>query len=177
MYLPAEDTFLLIRGLDSYNNLGKVLEIGLGSGKVAELINERSEFYVGCDINFNVLKEFKTKNVFNLKIDLVCCDSASCFRSLSFDTIIFNPPYLPSESIEDITIDGGYEGCEVTIAFLKNSFRLLKVNGLIFFIASTLSNLSKITSFLKENNFSYEEILREKFLFEHIILYKCMKLA
>lgn len=177
MYLPAEDTFLLIRGLDSYNNLGRVLEIGFGSGKVAELINEKSEFYVGCDINLSVLKEFKIKNMFNLKIDLVCCDSASCFRALSFDTIIFNPPYLPSESIEDITIDGGYEGCEITLKFLKNSFRLLKVNGLIFFVISTLSNLSKITNFLEENNFSYEEILREKFLFEHILLYKCKKLA
>ncbi|MEM4522193.1 MAG: methyltransferase domain-containing protein [Nitrososphaeria archaeon] len=177
MYLPAEDTFLLIRGLDSYNNLGKVLEIGFGSGKVAELINEKSEFYVGCDISFSVLKEFKIKNVLNLKIDLVCCDAASCFRDLSFDTIIFNPPYLPSESIEDITIDGGYEGCEITMKFLKNSFRLLKVNGLIFFVTSTLSNLSKILDLIEENNFSYEEILREKFLFEHILLYKCKKLA
>ncbi|MEM0384902.1 MAG: methyltransferase domain-containing protein, partial [Nitrososphaeria archaeon] len=85
--MPAEDTFLLIRGLDSYNNLGKVLEIGFGSGKVAELINEKSEFYVGCDISFSMLKEFKIKNVLNLKIDLVCCDAASCFRDLSFDTI------------------------------------------------------------------------------------------
>lgn len=119
MYLPAEDTFLLIRGLDSYNSLGRVLEIGFGSGKVAESINDKSEFYVGCDINFNVLKEFKTKNIFNLKIDLVCCDSASCFRPFSFDTIIFNPPYLPSESINDVTINGGHEGCEVTINFLK----------------------------------------------------------
>ncbi|MEM3572942.1 MAG: hypothetical protein QXJ62_01760, partial [Nitrososphaeria archaeon] len=69
------------------------------------------------------------------------------------------------------------EGCEITIKFLKNSFRLLKVNGLIFFVTSTLSNLSKIIDFIEENNFSYEEILREKFLFEHILLYKCKKLA
>lgn len=177
MYLPAEDTFLLIRGLDPFDNLGRMLEIGFGSGKIAEAVNEKSEIYVGCDINFDVLKEFKIKNIFNLKIELVCCDSASCFRATSFDTIIFNPPYLPSESIKDITVDGGHEGCEIIINFLENSFRVLKSDGLIFFVTSTLSNLSKITNFLKENNFGYEEIVSEKFLFEHILLFKCKRLS
>ncbi|MGB9724939.1 MAG: HemK2/MTQ2 family protein methyltransferase [Nitrososphaeria archaeon] len=177
MYLPAEDTYLLIRGLESYDNLGKVLEIGFGSGKVAEALNRRSEIYVGCDIDFNVLKDFKIKNPYNPKIELVCCDSASCFRNSFFDTIVFNPPYLPSDSIIDHTINGGPEGCELILKFLETSFRILNSTGSIFFIASTLSNLSKITSFIKDNGFGCKEVIKEKLFFEHIILFKCKKLS
>jgi HemK-related putative methylase len=177
MYCPAEDTYLLIRGLDSQSNLGKVLEIGFGSGKVAEALTGRSEIYVGCDIDFNVLRGFKMRHPYTPKIELVCCDSASCFRNSFFDTIVFNPPYLPSDSIVDHTINGGPEGCELILKFLENSFRILNLNGSIFFIASTLSNLSKITSFIKDNGFKCEEVMREKFFFEYIILFKCKKLS
>jgi len=175
MYLPAEDTFLLIRGLDPYPYLGKVLEIGFGSGRVAEAVNERSEIYIGCDIDFSVLRKFKMTGKYNTKIELVCCDSASCFRNFYFDTIVFNPPYLPSDSAVDVTINGGVEGCSLTLKFLRDSFNIIKSTGLIFFVTSTLSNLPKIINFIKENGFEYEEVGREKFLFEHIILFKCRK--
>ncbi|MGQ9781719.1 MAG: HemK2/MTQ2 family protein methyltransferase [Nitrososphaeria archaeon] len=174
MYFPAEDTFLLIRGVKGLPSLGRVLEIGVGSGKVLEILNEVSTIYVGCDINLNVLKQTVSKDI--PRTDLVCCDSAACFVDNSFDTIVFNPPYLPSESIVDQTVDGGKEGIEILLKFIKSSFRLVRKHGSILFISSSLANVEKIKEFIKENGFYYHIIAKEHFMFEDIYLFHCMKL-
>lgn len=173
MYAPAEDTFLLIRGLEHISKLGNVLEIGIGSGKVAEKLSKHAKTYVGVDIELSILKNIKE---YLPNIDLICCDSAKCFVKDYFDTIIFNPPYLPSEGFVDITIDGGESGNEILLKFLKDSFEIIKPFGTIFFIASSLSNLQKVQSFIRENGFSCMEILNESFLYETIYLFKCNRL-
>ncbi|MEM3403556.1 MAG: methyltransferase domain-containing protein [Nitrososphaeria archaeon] len=173
MYVPAEDTFLLIRGLEYTSMLGNTLEIGIGSGKVAEKLSDHVKNYVGVDIELSTLKNIK-EHLPN--IDLVCGDSAKCFVKDYFDTIIFNPPYLPSEDFIDITIDGGINGNEILLKFLKDSFNIIKPSGTIFFIASSLSNLQEVQSFIRENGFSCIEILNKNFLYETISLFKCNRL-
>jgi len=174
MYHPSEDTFLLIRGLEGASSLGMVLEIGVGSGKVAEVLGERADMYVGCDISLSTLIQI-IHSTFS-RTELVCCDSANCFINNHFDTIVFNPPYLPSEGIVDQTVDGGRKGNEIIFKFLKSSFKLLKQNGSIFFISSSLADLQEIKDFIKEKKFDYKIIIKEHFIFEDIYLFRCRKL-
>jgi len=173
MYHPSEDTFLLIRGLERTSSLGVVLEIGVGSGKVAEVLGKRADMYIGCDIDLSTLIQI-VHDAFP-RTELVCCDSANCFINNHFDTVIFNPPYLPSEGIVDQTVDGGRQGNEILFKFLKSSFKLLKLYGSIFFISSSLANVQEIKDFIKENEFDYEIIIKEHYIFEDIILFRCRK--
>jgi release factor glutamine methyltransferase len=175
MYYPSEDTFLLIRGLERGPSLGIVLEIGVGSGKVAEVLGERADMYVGCDIDRRTLNQIVHKT--SSRTELVCCDSANCFINNYFDTIVFNPPYLPSEEIVDQTVDGGRKGNEIIFKFLNSSFKLLKPDGSIFFISSSLANEQELKDFIKKKKFDYEILIREHFLFEDIYLSRCRKLS
>jgi len=173
MYVPAEDTFLLIKGLEQISKLGNVLEIGIGSGKVVEKLLDRVKTYVGVDIELTTLKNVKE---YLPDIELVCGDSAQCFIGAYFDTIIFNPPYLPSEDFVDITVDGGIGGNEILLKFLRDSFEIIKPDGVIFFVASSLSNLQEVQSFIRKNGFYCVEILNEHFIYETIHLFKCSRL-
>jgi len=174
MYFPAEDTDLLIKGIKGLRSLGRLLEIGVGSGKVLEASSQASIFCVGCDIDLAVLKLTASKSM--PRTDLVCCDSANCFVDNSFDTIVFNPPYLPSEDIIDLTIDGGKEGVEVLFKFIKSSFRLMKRHGVILFISSSFANIEKVKKFIEENGLCCHIIAKEHFFFEDIYLFHCVKL-
>jgi len=175
MYSPAEDTFLLIKGIEKFPGLGKVLEIGIGSGKVAEVLSWKAIMYIGCDIELNILGQILSKPF--QRTELVCCDSATCFVNNYFDTIIFNPPYLPSEEVIDRTIDGGKEGNEIILKFLESSFKLIKPKGSIFFIISSLANVQKIKDFVYSNGFDFKEVIREHFIFEDICLFWCQNLS
>ncbi|VDK23271.1 unnamed protein product [Anisakis simplex] len=91
VYDPAEDTFLLLDGLemdiDRIKHSAFIIEVGCGSGVVS------------CTETTQQLNN-TTKN-----IDLVQCDLITAisdrFNGL-FDLILFNPPYVPTEP-EEIT--------------------------------------------------------------------------
>ena len=52
-----------------------------------------------------------------------------------FDTIIFNPPYLPDElKVKDLTLEGGKKGYEVIEKFLNDVSNHLKPDGAILII-------------------------------------------
>lgn len=173
MYSPSEDTFLMIRGIEKIVSLGTVLEIGVGSGKAAEILGQKTNVYIGCDIDLSTLNQIAHKEL--PRTDLVCCDSADCFIDNHFDTIIFNPPYLPSEGIVDQTIDGGRHGNEILLKFLESSFKLLKPDGSIFFISSSLADVLEIKDFIKEKDSDCEIIMKEHFMFEDIYLFRCRR--
>jgi len=159
VYNPAEDTYFL---LDNIKNIkGKVLELGCGSCYVLSNIN--SDFKIGCDL----IKPDSIKD--DVEFVLGDCTKAP-FREGSFEQIIFNPPYLLSDKIIDITVDGGKGGVEVALKFLIVSLRMVKKPGRIHFILSSLSDYGRVEQFLKKKGLKYIKKQKELF-FETLYLY------
>ena len=93
-----------------------------------------------------------------------------------FDTIIFNPPYLPDEEKDkDTALDGGKEGYELIEKFIEKSKEYLAENGIILLIFSSFTKKEKVDEIIKKNNFQYEELEKIRVFFEDIYCYKIEK--
>jgi release factor glutamine methyltransferase len=146
IYKPAEDSQLLLQY--ARNNVkGSVLDMGTGSGFIAlELVSEPGvNDIVAVDIDPKAIavakKKAKKANVIN-KIEFIVSDLFDKLKNRKFDWILFNPPYLPSESsLDEISWAGGNEGSEVITRFLEQAFRHLNPKGRIILVSSSFTNL------------------------------------
>jgi release factor glutamine methyltransferase len=174
IYEPREDSLLLEKYVKKFSK-GFTLDIGTGSGIQAKAAAERADFVIGIDINKKSL-DFCNKNIKSDKIKFLRSDLFSIFekkRNKKFDTIVFNPPYIPDEeNCKDIALDGGKKGYEIIERFLNKAKRFLANDGLILLIFSSLSGKEKIDRLIQENGFMGEELERVHISFEDIYCYK-----
>lgn len=174
VYEPREDSLLLEKYVKKLAR-GFVLDIGTGSGIQAKAAVERADFVIGVDINQKALN-FCNKNIKSDKINFLKSDLFSIFekkRNKKFDTIIFNPPYLPEDkNYKDIALDGGKKGYEVIERFLSEAKKFLAEDGLILLIFSSFTDKEKIDKLIKKNGFMSEELERVHISFEDIYCYK-----
>ena len=93
-----------------------------------------------------------------------------------FDTIIFNPPYLPQElKLRDLTIEGGKKGYEVIERFLNEVNYYLNPNGIILMVFSSLTKKEKVGEFIKNNLLEFQELEKVHIFFEDIYVYMLKK--
>jgi release factor glutamine methyltransferase len=163
IYQPSEDSYLLQRYVERLAR-GDVLDIGTGSGiqAVTAALRLDVKHVVATDINPFAIEAAKMrawKSGVQEKIDFVV---TNLFEGIigSFDLIIFNPPYLPSEEgLVDHTCDGGAFGVEVIKQFLAKAPLHLAHGGPILFIYSSETGISQ-----EGCDYTWE-ILEEKELF------------
>jgi len=101
VYPPAEDTYLLLNVLKPR---GRVLEIGTGSGILAIAFAKKGHEVVATDINPKALQAARQNaksNGVGGKVDVIRADLLRGIRG-PFDTVIFNPPYLPSRPLGEL---------------------------------------------------------------------------
>jgi release factor glutamine methyltransferase len=123
-----------------------ILEIGTGSGCIAVslavlLANIK---IIATDISKSALEVAAENAVLNKvedKINFITCDLfSSCdLGPGSYDMIISNPPYIPSEEIKNlsaevqsepkIALDGGKDGLDFYRRIIPKSLRYLKTGG------------------------------------------------
>lgn len=164
-YRPAEDTFFLLEEVEKESLKGKrALEIGCGTCYIAAaLAGAGAGLVVGCDIE---------PAPEHGGAEAVRCDARALpFRDGSFDLVVFNPPYLPSEGIRDITVDGGRGGAEVPLMFLSAALRAVKRGGAVYFVVSSLTDTGSIEGFLKGSGSFYSKRERRLF-FESLYVYR-----
>ena len=92
-----------------------------------------------------------------------------------FDLIIFNPPYLPDEKLEDekskrITT-GGKHGYEILEKFFSQANEHLNKNGKILIVFSSLTNKNKVNKLIKKNDFKFQLLESKKLFFEELYCY------
>ena len=145
VYPPSEDTFVLIKVAKNIINNHKFLEIGTGSGVVLKELAKYSCQGIGIDISFAACKQAKEKCSSLSNVDIICCDAASCLRSEIVDFVVTNPPYLPSGDGNPMW-DGGKEGIEIPLKFAKNAYYVLKDQGGLIIILSSLANIHRFIS-------------------------------
>src|SRR3989338_7344735 len=140
VYYPREDTELFAKNIEKTAlNDKNALEIGCGSGILSIIMAKNGAITTSVDINSDAVEITKTnaeKN--NVKINVVESDLFENIEGV-FDIIIFNPPYLPTESEErDITYSGGISGRETIERFIAESKNHVKKDGIILVLISSL---------------------------------------
>ena len=188
VYSPQEDSFFLEDCLEKYfsnefkkkTNLKSICEIGCGSGYITlKLINLFPDLIISAvDINENAVDLTKANLILNkVNTTNIKIEHSNLFGFLldrpenlikSFDLIVFNPPYIPSEEKFSVKMvknneskiesswEGGLQGKEVINLFLDNASQFLNENGLIFILLTNYQlNNSNSKKFVEQNAKKY----------------------
>lgn len=202
VYEPAEDTFLLLDALEQdLDNLRKnvvtCMEIGSGSGTVITAIskalssgsNKGSRFMIATDINIEACNTTRKCAAFHQQnnIQVVRTDLAvSLLDRLedSVDLLVFNPPYVPTDSAEQrpseekgihLSWAGGFQGRQLIDIFLKSYVhRLLsKPKGVAYLVVLDKNNVRELSQLLlSEHHIEGRVVLQRKAGFESLSVIK-----
>ena len=183
VYIPSDDTFLLAKNLEIKEGQS-VLEIGTGSGLVSMYASLLTDDVTATDINYNALelaeKNFKLNNINTIKLEFG--DLFEPVKDKKFDVILFNTPYLPTDS-EDIINDdlnyafeGGLDGRKVIDRYIYEVSNQLNDKGIVQIIQSSLSDNNRTLDMFDRNGFIAELAESEKFFFEEIGLINAYKI-
>ena len=167
-YSPAEDTMFFANHIQNEKG-SNALDIGTGSGYLAKILLPNFNLVVATDINHDSLKKAHTV------IDNCVCCNASDALSVDFDLVICNMPYLPSDEIVDSTVDGLQEGLEIPLRIIKSARNVLKKNGKMIFLTSSLANYKKLLEETESLGFHVKIIATKKLFFEELILVEVKK--
>jgi release factor glutamine methyltransferase len=169
-YLYSQDSELLGSAISELRNGETFLEIGVGRASNLKAISKKFNLAVGTDLRIPPdLDPGKTG------IELIVADRATCFRRESFDIVVFNPPYLPSEDIVDRTVDGGRGGIEVPLRFLSSALEVVKNEGKILTLLSSENSLESFVEFCKVNGLSFTVAKERRLFFETLYVFLIVK--
>jgi release factor glutamine methyltransferase len=143
----------------------RFLEIGFGAGSNLKDVEERFSLVLGTDIKVESKTVQKSAEIFKARY-------ASCFRDNTFDVVAFNPPYLPSEKIVDVAVDGGENGIEVAKEFLKDARRVLKKDGKILVLLSSESSTDLFRRYSLDNGLSIRQVGVSSMFFEKLFVFE-----
>ncbi|KAF8342884.1 S-adenosyl-L-methionine-dependent methyltransferase [Cantharellus anzutake] len=197
VYEPAEDTFILLDALEKDMEILKegppliCLEIGSGSGCVstflASILGRSNCLYLCTDINPRAAScAYRTGLQNNILLDPLNASFADpLLRRLSesIDILIFNPPYVPTESLEVLQAQqernissawaGGIDGMEVTNKFLPMVADLLSSGGRFYLVGVAPNKVSEIISQMsKQYSLGCEVVLQRRAGREHLHVLK-----
>ncbi|KAB1188086.1 MULTISPECIES: HemK2/MTQ2 family protein methyltransferase [Haloferax] len=177
VYQPAEDSGLLAQAVIGRVS-GRVLEVGTGSGWVAEqLVRKTDAEVVASDLNPHACEQAAERSAALREegergFHVVRGNLVSPFRDDSFDAVAFNPPYLP-EDLEaarddwmEVALTGGKDGREIINPFLDTVGRVLKPGGEVYLLVSSLTGYDEVLARAEENGFGHEVVVQESYPYE-----------
>ena len=159
VYEPAEDSFLFgenlkVKGGDA------VLDLGTGCGILGILAAKKATQVLAVDLNPYAIRCAKENSKLNGVFDNMNFVQGDLFTSLSkitFDLVLFNAPYLPSEEREAASWigrswAGGADGRQVVDRFIIQVPVYLKPNGRVLLMQSTLTGVEETLCQFKQQN-------------------------
>ncbi|KAI4529029.1 hypothetical protein K525DRAFT_182879 [Schizophyllum commune Loenen D] len=180
VYEPAEDTFLLLDALEADASALRAmkptvaLEIGSGSGCVSAFLGK---ILPGVPLTLA-----------QVMLEPINASFASPLRSRlkhSIDILLFNPPYVPTESEEayyaqsGMTLPGswagGTDGMQVTDLFLPDVPDLLSPNGRFYLVAVKQNNIQDIASRMGALGLDCETVLQRRAGREHLFILRFIR--
>ncbi|WP_394739690.1 HemK2/MTQ2 family protein methyltransferase [Natronococcus roseus] len=179
VYQPAEDSELLAESVcerlssDSYSGdeSGRtVLEVGTGSGYVADRIAEETDARViASDLNPYAVRQAREREK---GLEAVRADLVSPFVDDAFDVVAFNPPYLPTEPDTEWddwmerALSGGEDGRAIIDPFLSSVARVLAPGGSVYLLVSSLTDVDAVVERAGQEGFSAAAVADHSFPFE-----------
>ena len=174
VYPPREDSFLLEKYVKKFAS-GTVLDVGTGSGIQAVAAGRKKNVrkVVAVDVDRGAVAHC-LRVILNKKITFFVSDMFSSVHG-KFDTIIFNPPYLPEDEGDGPdakALSGGKKGYELIARFLDDVGGHLKDDGQILLIFSSWTNKSVVDRLIEEHGLVSEVLETQKFFMEELYCYR-----
>ncbi|CUR52422.1 conserved protein of unknown function [Nitrosotalea devaniterrae] len=166
--MPAEDSFFLADYIENKKG-SSALDIGTGSGIIAKTLSKNFSLVVATDISISALRQAH-ETIDNC----ICCNAADALYS-SFDLIVCNLPYLPSDELLDPTVDGLHDGVDIPSMIIKSASNLIKKNGKLVFLTSSLANYDILIQLCKSLGFDANVAAKKKLFYEELIIVECTK--
>ncbi len=166
LYLSDEDSTLLRRAIRGYSGETS-LEIGAGNGGNLVELADKFETVVGTDL----MRPASKISGERANANFVLADGASCFRESAFDLVAFNPPYVPTEAIEDLAVDGGKDGVEVALKFLRDALEVMKNSGRVVMLVSSDNPLKALEKECRRRGFSLAPLTSKRLFYEILFVY------
>ena len=147
VYKPAEDSYFFAENL-VVNRGERVLDLGTGCGILGIVAAKNAREVVAVDVNPYAVQCAKKNAIVNNLIDKMVFVQADLLTSLreteTFDLILFNAPYIPTENVEAESWlgrawAGGTNGRQVIDLFISQALMHLKRTGRLLLIQSTLA--------------------------------------
>lgn len=206
VYDPAEDSFLL---LDAFEQLAPrlsrktfshsvplVVELGTGTGIVSSFINRNvlpNAYYMATDINpfaCETAVATNLKNASGTNFDVIRCDLDTALCNLQVDLLVFNPPYVPTETLPaipsddddddwvDLALDGGPQGMDVTNRVLDRLDETLAPNGEAYILFCARNDPQTVSQRFQKthSNFQVSQVIFRKAGWEELSVYRFHKL-
>jgi len=193
IYEPDADSFLLLDALElKLNEILEqkpliILEFGCGSGLATTFIAKHfcptSCLFFAIDINpyacYSTKRTFQQNNVHKKHcLNIIQCNLADPLidrLSLKVDLIIFNPPYVPTETSDvkeviERTYAGGKQGIEVIEKAIQQASRLLSSKGLFYMIGLEENNFDTLKQLANQVGLTIEIILKRRTLIERLFV-------
>lgn len=171
VYQPAEDSALLAKAAIERAS-GRALEVGTGSGWVAERVVEAgvADAVVAADVNPHACRAARERAAG--RFEVVRADLVAPFRTGAFDTVLFNPPYLPTDPDHEwddwmeTALSGGTSGRRLIEPFLASVGRVLTADGVVLLLVSSLTGYDAVLEEAREAGFTSERVREESYPFE-----------
>jgi release factor glutamine methyltransferase len=172
VYQPAEDSFLLAEAATSRFEQGdRVLEVGCGSGLVAQRVAASGATVVAADLNPHACLAAADRGLETVRANLV-----EPFRSSSFDGVVFNPPYLPETPETDsgdwmsLALSGGEHGRAIINPFLDTVGRVLRSDGQVLLLVSSLTGIEAVRDRARRHGLTGRVVTADEFPYERLVV-------
>jgi len=176
VYQPAADSCLLAeavldRGVGSDD---LVLDVGTGSGYVAARLSEETGArVVGSDITPDACRQASEAGV-----PVVRADLCGPFCGGRFDTVVCNPPYLPTppdrawDDPMERALSGGEDGRAVVDPFLADVGRVLAPGGRVYLLVSTLTDPDEVRQTARAAGLAPDVVATESHPYERLLVFE-----
>lgn len=169
VYAAAEDSKLLADTVVEHLDGDEVvLDVGTGTGYVGRRIREEvAVSVVGVDINPVACRQAAQTGLPVVRGNLV-----DPFASDTFDVVVCNPPYLPTDperewdDLMERALSGGPDGLAVVRPLLETVSRVLGEEGTLYLLVSNLTDPTAVRSLAESVGLTGEEVAVERHPFE-----------